>query len=155
MKTKLTIFSFLVVCCSALAEQAKTTLADQLRGVDVIAIVSVTKTAKINTNAAGQGVAAFIADATVERILKGTPTNKIRVKDESVASPFSVESKTSTLGTSRFLVFLKRTGDFYTPIADKGLSPIWGTGLGSDRVTWLTCSTLDEAVAVIQKALLK
>jgi hypothetical protein len=139
-----------------LAEQAKTTLTEQLRGVDVIAIVSVTNISKAKErNAVGQEAAAFTADATVERILKGSPSNKIRVKDESEASPLSIESKTSTLGTSRFLVFLKRTGDFYTPIADKGLSPIWGTGLGSDRVTWLTCSTVDEAVAVIQKVLLK
>jgi hypothetical protein len=165
MKTTLTIFAFLIVWGSATAAPP---LAEQLQGVDVVGIITVTNVNKTSsTNAAGQVTAAFIADARVEQILKGAPQKEIRVRDEAQTSRLAADdlyrpagaplkSKAWYLGTSRFLVFLKRSGDAYVPATGlDGLSPIWGNGLGTDRVTCFGCTTIDETIALIKKALPK
>ena len=167
MKTTiLTILSLTFGWHSVIAAPPDVTLAEQLRAVDVIAIISVTNVIKSSsTNTEGQATTAFIADARVDQLLKGTPQKGIRLRDEAQSSllaaddlykPAGAPLKSGTwhLGTSRFLVFLKRSGDSYTPVADlKGLLPIWGTGLGTDRVTSFGCTTIDDTVAAIQKAL--
>jgi hypothetical protein len=197
MKTKLeTVFLAVVlvlgIACSAsgiaLAELgiasslSGSTLAERLKTVEVVAIINVTNVTKtISTNAAGSEVVVFMADAKVERLLKGKPPEAIRIRDESHRSLFSADNffkaKTAEprtnvwmLGTSRFLVFLNRAPDSYAPSVEligdpaldflranhphlNSLAPIWGTGLGTDRVTWPVCSTIDEAVSLIQKAL--
>jgi hypothetical protein len=165
MKTTLTIFALLVVWCCAMAAAP---LAEQMKGVDVVAIVTVTNVIKTSsTNAAGQVTTAFVGDARVERLLKGAPQKSIQVRDEAQTSPLAADdlyrpagaplkSKTWFLGTSRFLVFLKHSGDSYVPVTGlNGLSPIWGTGRGTDRVTCFSCTTIDETIALIEKALPK
>lgn len=161
MKIALVVFSLLILWCSATAAPP---LSEQLKGVDVVAIVTVTNVIKTG----GPLTAGFVADARVERILKGTPQRGIQIRDEAPSSPFAADDLYKPadappklhrwhLLTSRFLVFLKRSNDSYVPVTDlwgSGLSPIWGND-GAGMVTCFGCITIDEATAVIEKALSK
>jgi hypothetical protein len=139
--------------------------ADQVRSADVIAVVSVTNvTRSTSTNAAGHPVTVFVAHATVERILKGTPPKMLVVKDETEGTVLSadnfsgpvIKSGSWHLGTSHLLVFLKRSGDLYVPDGARVLFPVWGSGVpAQSAVTWPHCTTLDKAEAIIQKTLKK
>lgn len=139
--------------------------ADQVRSADVIAVVSVTNvTRSTSTNAAGHPVTVFVAHATVERILKGTPPKMLLVQDETEGTLLSannfpgasLKSGNWFLGTSRLLVFLKRSGDLYVPSCSPGLWPVWGSGVPRESaVTWPACMNLEEAEIIIKKLLKK
>jgi hypothetical protein len=130
------------------------TLETEIVDVDFITVISVTNVTKtICTNAAGAQVTSFVADATVERTLKGTLPKTIRVKDDTAGTMFS---DTRTLGTQRFLVFLNPSGDFYVPSPADSLTAIYGTDPATKILgaRW-PCISLDEAVVIINKGLKK
>ena len=87
----------------------------------------------------------------VERAFKGVLPEKIWLKDETAES---ILARHGHLGTTRFLVFLKRSGAFYTPARKDDLAPVWGDAQGNGGVVWCSiCMSGDKAIAIIQKAL--
>ncbi len=131
------------------------TLADVLRDADVVAVVSVTNVEKsVLTNIEKREVTTVIANAAVERILKGNPIKSIRIQEEVGEPLFSSGTPVSAVLASktRMLVCLRRTGDTYTASHRFGLALVYGSGRDA-RTTWPACIPLDEAVANIQKAL--
>lgn len=153
MKKLLTVGLLIARSVSGSPDIRPASLADRVRSADVIAVVSVSGvTASTHTNAAGVRITVFVGDAAVERTLKGRLPEKVRLKNEAAASVFSQWH----LGTSRFLVFLKRSGDFYAPADSYGLAPVFGSGLPNDcRVLWPDCTTLEEAETAIQRVVKK
>ncbi len=150
MKSIITILLLLMGFVSASSAQTFS-LPDRIAGADVIAIVSVTNVTKtVSTNADGSLFVAFIADASVERTLKGGPQKSMRVKDETM---FSADRM---VGARRFLVLVKASGDLYTPLGSDCVVGIYGKDPASARVPWVWgCPTLDQAVATIEKILKK
>ena len=148
MKTIVAFLSFVFAWSSASASP----LADRVRSTDAVTVVSLSNVvATVHTNASGVRITAFAADATVERTLKGTLPDKIHLKGETESSFFS---QGVSLGTTRFLVFLKRSGDSYTPSGSEAIAPIWGSGVPREsRVVWPNCTTLEEAETAIKKAM--
>jgi len=130
------------------------TPADQVHDAEVIAFVTVPAVTSLTyTNAAGHLATNFFAEAQVERVLKGTPPSSIRLQDGSAGS---ILSQHSHLLTSRFLVFVTRSGDSYTTVDENDLAAVWGSAPGSRRVVWSSiCISDDEAIAWVQKALKK
>jgi hypothetical protein len=151
------MFLAVLVCCGAMRGQLPPgqTLADVLRNADVVAVVSVTNVEKsLLTNAGKREVTAVVANAAVERVLKGNPLKSIRIQEEVGEPPFSSGTPATAVLASktRMLVCLSRTGDMYTASHRFGLAPVYGSGRDA-RTTWPACIPLDEAVASIQKAL--
>jgi hypothetical protein len=167
MKSITIILLLLTGILSAFAAQTPS-LADRIAGADVIAIVSVTNVTKtVSTNADGSQVVAFIADASVERTLKGEARKSVRVKDETTGTVFSADdlyrppdaplkSDWRMVGTRRFIVLLKASGDLYTPLGADSVAGVHGERPATARVAWVWgCPTLDEAVATIETFLNK
>jgi hypothetical protein len=156
MKKTLMLLAALI-CCGTTRGQLPPgqTLADVLRDTDVVAVVSVTNVEKsIVTNAGKREVTTVVANAAVERVLKGNPLKSIRIQEEVGEPPFSSGTPVTAVLASktRMLVCLKRTGDTYTASHRFGLAPVYGSGSDA-RTTWPACIPLDEAVANIQKTL--
>jgi hypothetical protein len=154
---KTLMFLAVMVSCGATRGQLPPgqTLADALRDADVVAVVSVTNIEKsVVTNAGKREVTTVVANAAVERILKGNPFNSIRIQEEVGEPPFSSGTPVTAVLASktRMLVCLKRTGDMYTASHRFGLAPVYGSGRDA-RTTWPACIPLDEAVANIRKVL--
>ena len=155
MKTTLIIILVLTGWFFAFGDAPKRpSPSDQIRDAEVIAFVSIpTVTSATHTNAAGQIATNFLAEAKVERVLKGTPPTSIHLKDGSTGS---ILSQHPHLLTSRFLVFIKRSGDSYTTTDKEDLAAVWGDAPGSRRVVWCSsCISDDEAIARVQKGLKK
>jgi hypothetical protein len=155
---KKTLMFLAVLVCSGAARgrlPPGQTLADVLRDADVVAVVSVTNIEKsVVTNTGKREVTTVVANAAVERVLKGNPLKSIRIQEEVGEPPFSSGTPATAVLASktRMLVWLRRTGDTYTASHRFGLSPVYGSGRDA-RTTWPACIPLDEAVANIQKAL--
>jgi len=155
MKTTLISVLLLTGGLFAFAEPPKKpTPSDQIRDAEVIAFVSIPAVTTVTyTNSIGQVATNFLAEAKVERVLKGTPPESIRLKDGSTGS---ILSQHANLLTSRFLVFVRRSGDSYTTADKDDLAPVWGSVAGSRRVVWCSiCISDGEAVAWVQKGLKK
>src|SRR5690349_8713984 len=142
MKTTLTIVLLLAAWLSAVAAP-KLSLEERIAAADVIAVISVTNVTKtISTNATGSQVTNFVAEAVVDRTMKGTPPKAVRVKDETPGTMFSADdlyrpanaplkAQTWALGTRRFLVFLKPSGDAYMLSAPDSLTAVYGSDSSS------------------------
>jgi len=164
MKTTITIVLLLTGWLSAVGAPIPS-LEERIANADVIAVISVTNVTKtIVTNAAGSQVTIFVAEAVVDRTLKGTPPRAVRVKDATTGTMFSADdlyrpadaplrAHTWALGTRRFLVFLKPSGDAYMLSAPDSLTAVYGSDSSSARIAgaWWPCITLDEAIASVEK----
>jgi hypothetical protein len=118
---------------------------------DLIAIISVTNAIEtIYTNADHSLGTNCVADALVERTVKGTAPKTIRVKD------VRLKGLNWSFATERFLVFLKPSDDLYVLSAPESLTGIYGTN-SEARIAghWWPCITIDQAVGQIEKLMRK
>ena len=131
-------------------------LSNQVRDAEVIALVTIpTVKSFTSKNPAGQVVTTFSGEAEVEQVFKGAPPKKIQIKDKSAASLLE-QHHDASIHYFRYLVFVKRSGDFYTTSGKDDLAPVFGSTPGGRRVVWrLMCMSDDEAAAVIKEALKK
>lgn len=145
-----------------------TSFSRSIRVADIIAFVSVATagvTSVIYTNPAGRVATNFFADAKIERVLKGKPSKTIRLRGEGALPAGLVLFGDGEVGevlkvhqpeTSRFLVVVERSGDYYTAADRNGVAAVLGSVPGRGWVMWGTCGVgADEAIAIIQRELRK
>ncbi|HYG22326.1 MAG TPA: hypothetical protein VEH04_06035 [Verrucomicrobiae bacterium] len=150
MKTFISLLLPLFAWCSAPAAS----LEERVENTDGIAVVSVSNViTSVMTNAAGVRVTLYSADAAIERTLRGTLPVRFRLQGETKTVHFSTGPYSEELLSRRFLVFLKRSGAFYTPSDADGLCMIIGPGQPKDdRVLWPECTSLEEAETAIRRS---
>ena len=118
---------------------------------DVIAIVTV--------GAAVEGPVPLRAtDAELVRTIKGSPPAKFQIRESNQpGSIFPLEQVTRSAsgimhsGTSRWLVFLKKTGDSFTAVSAQSLCSVYGTGPGSRVIFRGSCLSIEEVEERINK----
>jgi hypothetical protein len=164
LKPMCVVCLFFLAVSIAPAAEARMDVAARLRSADLIAIVNITTATRIGvTNLFGSQRPIHVAEATVERIIKGAPIEKISFQHLAETSPLGTadlctnpERPNWHLGTRRFLVVLKRAGDNYTTVDLEGdLYSIYGNGSGKDRVSFGGCNSMDDALSRISKMLSK
>ena len=126
---------------------------------DVIAIVTVGAGVRVpSKSATGAMISLRATEAKLERAIKGNPPANFQIREsEKPNAHFPVEEVTRTgsgtvhTGTSRWLVFLKQTGDSYSAVDAQSLCSVYGTGPGS-RVIWrMACLSMEETEEMIKK----
>lgn len=126
---------------------------------DAIAILTVEPAARISaTNEQGRVLEMRVADARVERVIKGKLPATFRIRDAGASAHFPVPQTERTAngihvsGTSRWLALLKKSGDYYVAASDYGLCSMYGEGPHA-RVLMPSCLSLEEVEAMIGKYL--
>ena len=152
MKTLLSILFGAMSMHSAFGEAPSSipTVADRVRDADIIVFVSVENvTTTRHTDGTGRTVTVLAGDGVVERVLKGKPPERLKLRQEITGD----DSTWVKLAKGRFLLRAKRSGDTFVPSGYYGLGAVTGKGEDADRVLWPECNSVAEAVAKIEKAL--
>jgi hypothetical protein len=145
-----TLASLPVRCESSEAPKVPTT-SERVRNADFVGFVLITNVVQEPCYAGPNGSLSgtnYFGHGRVQLELKGSrvPTG-FRIRQNSEC-PYQTR-----LATGRFLLFGKYSGASIVPVGYYDLGGVVGTGAGSDRVLWPNCTSVDEAIAELQKAL--
>jgi hypothetical protein len=154
MKSPIALLTALYAALAvAAASPTEPAFRERIDNADIIAIVAFPARAHDGiTKESPRNHATLLIDAAVERVLKGHPQAVIKIR---LQTPRNHEQ---AAGGGRFLVLAKKSGDAYVPDTFYGFNHIL-EALPSDdannRLVWPNCTSVNEAISIIQAALPK